>query len=254
MDAYCMRTGVRVVAASVEHGDSRIWQSRGEGHQTCAERRCDRCRGISVLGKQDIAGLHIVSDCFVDKGSYPCKRLFGLCNTWYRTSRRFGTCRKWHEDLACCVTKCDGDYHRVLRARTRTGFFLQDQTRSIWWVASIWPVGNRANSAELCAGQGLLSQAVMVAALLRFLAQREESIGHVDALDGCNNTVNERRDWMDSSPASHWAEIDYTGQGFRGFPQSLHVFGCMVPQPKPWLHNSTSNPVHYSVILSFDAI
>ena len=71
-----MRTGVRVVAASVEHGDSRIRQSRGEGHQTCAERRCDRCRGISVLGKQDVAGLHIVSDCFVHKGSYPCKRLF----------------------------------------------------------------------------------------------------------------------------------------------------------------------------------
>ena len=194
MDTYCMRTGVRVVAASVEHGDSRIWQSRGERYQTCAEHRCDRCRGTSVLGKQVIAGPHIVSDCLVDKGSYLCKRLFGSCNTWYRTLRLFGTCRKWHEELACGVMKCDGDYHRVLCARTRTGFFLQDQTRSIRWVASMWPV-------RLCVGEVLLSQFVMVSALLRFLMQQEESVGHIGVLDVCYNTVTERRDWMESSLA-----------------------------------------------------
>jgi len=93
---------------------------------------------------------------------------------------------------------------------------------------------------------------VMVAALLRFQMQREESIGHVGALDGCYNTVTERRDWMDSCPASHWAEIDYNWQVFSIFPQFLRVFGCMVRQPKPWPHNSTSYPVHYSVVLSFE--
>lgn len=48
--------------------------------------------------------------------------------------------------------------------------------------------------AELCAGEGLLSQAVVVAALLRFLMQQEESIGYVSALYGCYNTVIARRD------------------------------------------------------------
>jgi len=47
---------------------------------------------------------------------------------------------------------------------------------------------------ELCAGEGLVSQAVVVAASLQFLMQREESIGHVGALDGCYSTVTERRD------------------------------------------------------------
>lgn len=80
------------------------------------------------------------------------------------------------------------------------------------------------------------------------------SIGYVGALDGCCNTVTARRDRMDSIPASHWAEIDYNGQVFRVFPQSLPVNDCVVSQSKPRSHNSTSYSVHYLVTLSSDAI
>ena len=41
----------------------------------------------------------------------------------------------------------------------------------------------QGNAADLCAGEGLLSQVVLVAALFPFLMQQKESIGHIGALD-----------------------------------------------------------------------